>query len=35
VEGYPVTILWPESRRANPAVKAFVSMLLETPAVPD
>ena len=35
VEGHPVTILWPESRRANPAVKAFVSMLVETPAVPD
>lgn len=31
VEGNPVTILWPESRRANPAVKAFVSMLVETP----
>lgn len=35
VEGHPVTILWPESRQANPAVKAFVSMLVETPTVPD
>jgi DNA-binding transcriptional LysR family regulator len=30
VEGHAVTILWPESRRANPAVRAFVSMLVET-----
>jgi DNA-binding transcriptional LysR family regulator len=28
--GHPVTILWPESRRANPAAKAFISMLVDT-----
>ncbi|WP_172249256.1 LysR family transcriptional regulator [Novosphingobium sp. SG707] len=35
VEGHPVTMLWPESRRANPAVKAFVAMLVETPPASD
>jgi len=35
VEGHAVTMLWPESRRANPAVKAFVAMLVETPPASD
>jgi len=29
-EAHAVTIVWPESRRANPAVRAFVSMLVGT-----
>lgn len=29
VERHALTALWPESRRANPAVKAFISMLAE------
>ncbi|MET1085021.1 MAG: LysR substrate-binding domain-containing protein [Burkholderiales bacterium] len=35
VEGHAVTLLWPESRRANPTVKAFVSMLAEMPTAFD
>jgi len=29
VERHNITALWPESRRANPAVRAFLSMLQE------
>ncbi|MGN6376005.1 MAG: LysR substrate-binding domain-containing protein [Sphingomonas sp.] len=38
VEGQAITAIWPESRRANPAVRAFLTLLAETvakePAVP-
>jgi DNA-binding transcriptional LysR family regulator len=29
VERHNLTVLWPESRRSNPAVRAFLDMLFE------